>query len=205
MLDYEGEEPKKLGYDRPSEKLINFLSKHYNLVDYVPQNNNFVVFNNYFIEKKTKQELDTHSYVKDSIEPNQSYKNNDIINNEESSNIYYKKKIVSVNDKFNKKKGNIEDEISHISNQLDNMKIYTVNKNKDFINSDSDNYKVEENLTSKKGKTRKLSQDFNDQPNTNNKSNHISINNSPPWAVNNFANNFISSSSSYGAFCRVKK
>ena len=48
MLSFEKIKPLKLGYDRPSEKLIKFLSKHYNLNRYVPQNNNFVVFSSYF-------------------------------------------------------------------------------------------------------------------------------------------------------------
>ena len=44
----EGVKPEKLAYDRPSEKLIGFLGKHYGLKRYVPQNNNYVVFNAYF-------------------------------------------------------------------------------------------------------------------------------------------------------------
>jgi GNAT superfamily N-acetyltransferase len=38
----------KFGYDRPSPKLLAFLAKHYELSNYVPQNNNFVVFRKYF-------------------------------------------------------------------------------------------------------------------------------------------------------------
>lgn len=49
MLKYEGRDAKDFGYDRPSEKLLNFLSKYYGLNRYVPQNNNFVVFDDYFI------------------------------------------------------------------------------------------------------------------------------------------------------------
>lgn len=44
MLQVEGISPEKLGYDRPSDKLLGFLSKHYGLKRYVPQNNNYVVF-----------------------------------------------------------------------------------------------------------------------------------------------------------------
>ena len=50
MLEGEKISADKLGYDRPSPKLLSFLKKHYKLVDYVPQNNNFVVYNNYFGE-----------------------------------------------------------------------------------------------------------------------------------------------------------
>jgi alpha-tubulin N-acetyltransferase 1 len=36
MLQMEGVKPEKMGYDRPSEKLLAFLSKHYGLKRYVP-------------------------------------------------------------------------------------------------------------------------------------------------------------------------
>lgn len=48
MISDEKAEPSKLAYDRPSSKLIAFLSKHYNLTRFTPQNNNFVVFHDYF-------------------------------------------------------------------------------------------------------------------------------------------------------------
>ncbi len=48
MLEQEQAQPARLAYDRPSPKLIGFLKKHYGLVEFVPQNNNFVVFNQYF-------------------------------------------------------------------------------------------------------------------------------------------------------------
>jgi hypothetical protein len=50
-----------LAYDRPSHKYISFLKKHYNLYDYFPQNNNFVVFKDYFdqinSENKVRQKM----------------------------------------------------------------------------------------------------------------------------------------------------
>jgi len=48
MLSQEAVRPEKLGYDRPSSKLIAFLGRHYELKNYVPQNNNYVVFQKYF-------------------------------------------------------------------------------------------------------------------------------------------------------------
>jgi hypothetical protein len=38
----------KFAYDRPSNKLKGFLAKHYSLRNFVRQNNNFVVFDDYF-------------------------------------------------------------------------------------------------------------------------------------------------------------
>jgi GNAT acetyltransferase, Mec-17 len=51
MLEHEKINPWNMGYDRPSSKLIGFLKKHYGLVNFVPQNNNFVVFKDYFTPK----------------------------------------------------------------------------------------------------------------------------------------------------------
>ncbi|GIL83039.1 hypothetical protein Vretifemale_11855, partial [Volvox reticuliferus] len=48
FLNTEGCDPASLAYDRPSPKLLAFLRKHYCLQEYVPQSNNYVVFNRYF-------------------------------------------------------------------------------------------------------------------------------------------------------------
>eukprot|EP00033_Pygsuia_biforma_P001464 GCRY01001653.1.p1 GENE.GCRY01001653.1~~GCRY01001653.1.p1 ORF type:complete len:406 (+),score=61.22 GCRY01001653.1:227-1444(+) len=48
MLKHEKARPDRLGYDRPSHKFLSFLKKHYNLSFYIPQMNNFVVFERYF-------------------------------------------------------------------------------------------------------------------------------------------------------------
>lgn len=55
MLSREKIQPRKLGIDRPSSKFLNFLQKYYGLKDYVPQNNNFVVFKDYFIDEPQKE------------------------------------------------------------------------------------------------------------------------------------------------------
>lgn len=48
MLEQEGLEAWQLAYDRPSPKFLAFLSKYYGLSRYQPQNNNFVVFEDFF-------------------------------------------------------------------------------------------------------------------------------------------------------------
>ena len=48
MLRREGVEPRYLAIDRPSEKLISFLRKHYNLSSIIPQVNNYVIFSGFF-------------------------------------------------------------------------------------------------------------------------------------------------------------
>ncbi|XP_037982343.1 alpha-tubulin N-acetyltransferase 1 isoform X2 [Motacilla alba alba] len=41
-------QPHRLAVDRPSEKLLAFLSKHFGLRDRIPQVNNFVIFDGFF-------------------------------------------------------------------------------------------------------------------------------------------------------------
>ncbi|XP_058148862.1 alpha-tubulin N-acetyltransferase 1 isoform X3 [Dasypus novemcinctus] len=48
MLQKERVEPHQLAVDRPSQKLLRFLSKHYSLETTVPQVNNFVIFEGFF-------------------------------------------------------------------------------------------------------------------------------------------------------------
>jgi len=105
MLNFENIEPKLLAYDRPSPKLIGFLRKHYQLVSYVTQNNNFVVFNEYFqhhnskkIQNKLRNGLKANTNHRDSrsnfanIGENLIVKSsigNNIDNSEECSNNNY--------------------------------------------------------------------------------------------------------------------
>lgn len=48
MLEVESISPNKIAIDRPSSKLISFMRKYYGLSDYLPQNNNFVIYHQYF-------------------------------------------------------------------------------------------------------------------------------------------------------------
>ncbi|XP_073497880.1 alpha-tubulin N-acetyltransferase 1 isoform X1 [Phyllobates terribilis] len=52
MLRAEQMEPQHLAIDRPSEKFLSFLRKHYNLRSTIPQVNNFVVFEGFFRDRK---------------------------------------------------------------------------------------------------------------------------------------------------------
>lgn len=74
MLQFEGMSPAELGYDRPSYKFLNFLKKYFGLVDYMAQNNNFVVFDEYFkvIEHKQKEEeeMKKKEMANNQIKPN---------------------------------------------------------------------------------------------------------------------------------------
>merc|ERR1719382_2310413 len=48
MLGREGASAERLAYDRPSPKLLGFLRKHFGLAKFIPQSNNFVVFDAYW-------------------------------------------------------------------------------------------------------------------------------------------------------------
>lgn len=48
MLNEEHWTPVKCSVDRPSEKLLGFLRKHYGLVRTIPQANNFVLYEGFF-------------------------------------------------------------------------------------------------------------------------------------------------------------
>jgi len=65
-----------LSYDRPSPKLLGFLGKHYNLRKYVPQNNNYVVFDDYFGDSSSGSFKDYSKTLK--FEPNHFRKNSDV-------------------------------------------------------------------------------------------------------------------------------
>ena len=57
MLQSEGVQAERLGYDRPSLKLINFLRKHFGLVQYQRQANHFVVFDKYWTQPMLRSSL----------------------------------------------------------------------------------------------------------------------------------------------------
>ena len=96
MLSKEKIEPKKMGFDRPSPKFLNFLNKYYGLYDYVPQNNNFVVFKDYFADvplKKDKYDIynnysntNSNANIKNILSQRKLGKFNQINNNENISN-----------------------------------------------------------------------------------------------------------------------
>ena len=48
MLKFEKKIPTELAYDRPSDKLISFLNKYFGLNNFIQQNNNYVVFDEFF-------------------------------------------------------------------------------------------------------------------------------------------------------------
>ena len=78
MLEYENILPNKIAYDRPSPKLLKFLDKHYGLKAYIPQNNNFVIYEDfwnsgYSIPKKTLESLVEDGHYQNKTEEKVTY------------------------------------------------------------------------------------------------------------------------------------
>lgn len=67
-------EPKMIAIDRPSHKFLSFMKKHFNLYEYFPQTNNFVVFKEYFDaiqteNKEKRKQREEYSYNRDYYNP----------------------------------------------------------------------------------------------------------------------------------------
>ena len=136
MLSKEKIEPRKMGFDRPSPKFLNFLNKYYDLNDYVPQNNNYVVFKDYFKDVPAKRD-------KYDIYNNYNY-NSDAKNN---YNNYYRN-IPSQRKLGRYSRGN-DNENSNSSNEKTNVlsqkdKDFTTRIYKEYYNS-TDEPKTENN------------------------------------------------------------
>ena len=129
MLSREKIEPKKMGFDRPSEKFLNFLNKYYGLNDYVPQNNNYVVFKDYFNDVPVKRD-------KYDIYNN----NTNTSGNNYNRNILSQRKLGKYskgNDNENTNSKNKNNEISQKDKEF-TSRIY-----KEYYNSNNENKKKE--------------------------------------------------------------
>ncbi|XP_054033148.1 alpha-tubulin N-acetyltransferase 1 isoform X1 [Dryobates pubescens] len=69
MLQTERMDPWRLAVDRPSEKLLSFLRKHYGLKDAIPQVNNFVIFEGFFSNLPAPPRRPPPKRAEDQIKP----------------------------------------------------------------------------------------------------------------------------------------
>ena len=98
MLLREKIEPRKLGYDRPSPKFLNFLDKYYGLNDFIPQNNNFVVFKDYFTDvPKQKDKFDIYNNNNSYNNYHSNFNNNNYNNNYNMRNPISQRKLGKLN------------------------------------------------------------------------------------------------------------
>lgn len=215
MLKNENLEPRKLGYDRPSNKLLGFLAKHYGLIDYVPQNNNFVVFKKYFEQHENiENNYNKSVFVNQKIDPLIFDK---ISNDNEDLEIYKKKKITNFTNKFNslvKRKVEIdENDENEDFDYLNKFEKISINSKKPVNLGGKSNYKIESgssdsNIYCDKKSNYSENRKKSDDSECNQKENFLKKigNTNPPWATNEITNyNFASSSSSYGSYYTSRK
>ena len=148
MLSREKIEPKKMGFDRPSQKFLNFLNKYYGLNNYVPQNNNYVVFKDYFKDVTMKRD----KY--DIYNNNNNYNYNSSNNNYNSYSNNYNRNVLSQRKLGKYNRGNDNDNNTYNNNTKTNElsqkdKEFTTRIYKEYYNSNDqkkeknqdDNYK----------------------------------------------------------------
>ena len=138
MLSKEKIEPKKMGFDRPSPKFLNFLNKYYGLNDYVPQNNNYVVFKDYFNDvplKKDKYDIyNNYNLNNNNKNPLSQRKLGKLKrgNDSENNNSY--------NNKTNSKNNEISQKDKEFTSRI-YQEYYKSNENQKKENNEKDNYK----------------------------------------------------------------
>jgi len=207
MLKVENISPRKIAYDRPSEKLINFLKKYYKLEKYVPQNNNFIVYDDYFVEetisnrKKQDEFNDNFSY-----KPKESKANKvDCLKNQKRNDE---------DDKFEETKEKIVVKQNFKAIPNDSTLSPSVNYSKKPKENQFDQF----NTKFSSAQTNRNERKYDDEVDTlnikmgnlkiNQKTENVKVDNSvsnknnlktSPWAVDQTAKMFPTSSSQYGA------
>ena len=187
MISREKIQPRKLGIDRPSSKFLNFLQKYYGLKDYVPQNNNFVVFKDYFIDepqKRDKYDIYNHNY-------NYNYSNNKKdnynYNSNSKNNILTQRKL----GKFNQINNNENISYNNAKNYEDpnqKDKEFTTRIYREYYNKANDEYQKE--IEQDKQKEREEENEY-----------HSKLNKKKSFGYNQYQ----STSSEYGAFFHMNK
>ena len=144
MISKEKILPRKLGIDRPSIKFLNFLQKYYGLKDYVPQNNNFVVFKDYFIDepqKRDKYDIYNHNYNYNNTSNKKDNYNYNNYNSNSKNNILTQRKLGKYN-QINNNNENISYNNSknyEESNQKEKDKDFTTRIYREYYNYNKPN------------------------------------------------------------------
>ena len=140
MIQRENVEPRKLGYDRPSIKFLNFLNKYFGLNDYIPQNNNYVVFKDYFIDEPPKRDR-YDIYTKRNYNENKIKK----VEINRSNNINYRDRCTKTQRLYNKRENIYDDKKEDVKknngSMIENKKDYGNNYGFEYENNYSKDYK----------------------------------------------------------------
>ena len=75
MLNYKNIEPGELAYDRPTLRFLSFLKRNYGLENFITQENNFTIFEEFFESDRirnneTQYDSDTHRVIENLTRPN---------------------------------------------------------------------------------------------------------------------------------------
>ena len=81
MLNYKNIQPGELAYDSPTLRFLAFLKRNYGLENFITQENNFTVFDEFFESEKiksneTQYDSDTHRVIENLMKPR--YLNNSV-------------------------------------------------------------------------------------------------------------------------------
>ena len=78
MLNYKNIEPGELAYDRPTLRFLSFLKRNYGLENFITQENNFTIFDEFFESDRirsneTQYDSDTHRVIENLTRPKNLY------------------------------------------------------------------------------------------------------------------------------------
>ena len=190
MISREKVLPRKLGIDRPSIKFLNFLQKYYGLKDYVPQNNNFVVFKDYFTDepqKRDKYDIYNHNYNYNSTKKD-NYNYN--YNSNSKNNILTQRKLGKFNQINNNENISYNNSKNYEEpNQKEKDKDFTTRIYREYYNKPNEDVYQKENEQKKE----KEKEDENEY--------HYKLKQKKSFGYNQYQ----SSSSEYGAFFHMNK
>ena len=130
MLKFEKKIPTELAYDRPSEKLLSFLNKYFGLNNFISQNNNYVVFDEFFdLISNSKNNITYDNDTNRAINRLNNYNNyRDIENNKnyEMNDYNYNRNIRGNNMNMNM---NYENQNNNDNNMIQNENNFRYNNN----------------------------------------------------------------------------
>ena len=185
MLKFEKKIPTELAYDRPSPKLLSFLRKYFGLNDFIQQNNNYVVFDDFFNLISSKNNV---TYDNDT---NRAIKN--------LTNLSDKQNFMERNNNYDKKYDNYRNENNYenINNNINppNMNNYNNENNLRYnISQNNVNNIPDNDINHNFSKTTPISQNlYNNNGNNYQNNNRTSMSSVGEKLVynNSFSNNVV--------------
>ena len=139
MLKFEKKIPTELAYDRPSDKLLNFLNKYFGLNNYIPQNNNYVVFDEFFdLISNTNNNITYDNDTNRAINRLNNYREMENNKNYEMQNTLNKRNDY-INSRNNRINNNMNYDSQNNMNPNDNNFRYNTNNQNNMMLNDNNN------------------------------------------------------------------